>query len=235
MINSWGWPTPSRPPGALVSSSARRRTETAVAGARGSSGPAIAARKPRGGGLTDCPRSRDRDCRHAAQPIAPIGGAGRHDFPRRRRDDGRDALSVRSPRSAGHRGSRGPEHESRTRSAARPRARPSFDASFDQPPTTASASPGRSPRPPSSGTGSAPPPPAVRGRRRMAAAPSAPARWLLGPRASLRLAGSNCQHEFGCRGVSGGERRVELADADLWTEDERRRAQPPRQAECGRR
>ena len=50
------------------------------------------------------------------------------------RDDGRDALSVRSPRCAGHRGSRGPEHQSRTRSAARPRARPSFDASFDQPP-----------------------------------------------------------------------------------------------------
>ena len=40
-------------------------------------------------------------------------------------------------------------------------------------PTTAAASPGRSPRPPSSGTGSAPPPPA-RGRRRMADAPSAP-------------------------------------------------------------
>ena len=40
-------------------------------------------------------------------------------------------------------------------------------------PTTAAASPGRSPRPPSSGTGSAPPP-AARGRRRMADAPSAP-------------------------------------------------------------
>ena len=44
-----------RPRGALVSSSARR-TQAAVAGARGSSGPAIAARKPRGGGLTDCPQ-----------------------------------------------------------------------------------------------------------------------------------------------------------------------------------
>ena len=60
-----------------------RRTEAAVAGARGSSSPAIAARKPRGGGLTDYPRSRDRDRRHAAQRIAAIGGAGPARLPRR--------------------------------------------------------------------------------------------------------------------------------------------------------
>ena len=106
--------------------------------------------------------------------IAAIGGAGW-------RDDGRDTLSVPRPRPAGHRGSRGAGAPSRTRSVARPRAWPS-DNSDGRPrstpgstsrPTTASASPGRSSRPPSSGTGSAPPPPA-RGRRRMADAPVRP-------------------------------------------------------------
>ena len=66
--------------------------------------------------------------------------------------------------------------------AGRPRAWPSDNADgrprstpgSTSRPKTAAASPGRSPRPPSSGTGSAPPPPA-RGRRRMADAPSAPA------------------------------------------------------------
>ena len=72
------------------------------------------------GGLTDCPRSRDRDRRHAAQRIAAIGAAGRHDFRAGWRDDGRDALSVPSPRPAGHRGSRGPEH---SRERGRPRGR----------------------------------------------------------------------------------------------------------------
>ena len=53
-------------------------------------------------------------------------------------------------------------------------------------------------------------PPAVepgvepRARSRGAAAPSAPAR---------SLAGSNCSTKFRRGGVSGGERRVELADA----------------------
>ena len=40
-----------------------------------------------GGGLPDCPRSRDRDRRHAAQRIAAIGGADRHDFPVGWRDE----------------------------------------------------------------------------------------------------------------------------------------------------
>ena len=53
--------------------------------------------------------SRTADRRHAAQRIAAIGGADRHDFPVGWRDDGRDALSVPSPRPAGRRGSRGPE------------------------------------------------------------------------------------------------------------------------------
>ena len=114
------------------------------------------------------------DRRHAAQRHAAIDGA---DW----RHDGRDTLSVPRPRPAGHRGSRGAGAPSRTRSVARPPAWPSDTltggpvrrlASTSRP-TTAAASPGRSPRPPSSGTGSAPPPPA-RGRRRMADAPSAP-------------------------------------------------------------
>ena len=44
----------------------------------------------------------------------------RHDFRDGWRDDGRDALSVPSPRPAGHRGSRGPEHR-RERGRARGR------------------------------------------------------------------------------------------------------------------
>ena len=116
------------------------------------------------------------DRRHAAQRHAAIDGAGwRH--------DGRDRLSVPRPRPAGHRSSRGAGAPSRTRSVARPRAWPSDTLTGGRvrrlarpaAPTTAAASPGRSPRPPSSGTGSAPPPPA-RGRRRMADAPSTPSR-----------------------------------------------------------
>ena len=115
---------------------------------------------------------------------AAIDGAARHDFRAGwrdgGRDDGRDTLSVPRPRPAGHRGSSGPEHR---RERPRPRAaaglavghadgRPRSTPGSTSRPTTASASPGRSPRPPSSGTGSAPPPPAR--RRRMADAPSAP-------------------------------------------------------------
>ena len=55
-----------------------------------------------------------------------------------------------------------------------------------------------------------------------------------GPRI-LSLAGSNCSTNSDRGGVSGGERRVEFADADPWTEDERRRGRPARRAECGRR
>ena len=129
--------------------------------------------------------------------IAAIDGAARHDFRAGwrddGRDDGRDTLSVPRPRPAGHRGSSRPEHR---RERGRPRGRglgvghadgrPRSTPGSTSRPTTASASPGRSPRPPLSGTGSAPPPPA-RGRRRMADAPSAP---TLSPRAQP----PSCQH-----------------------------------------
>ena len=119
--------------------------------------------------LTDCPRSRDRDRRHAAQ---------RHRRDRRcrparlpRRLAGRRARHAVRPKASACRSSRLARAgaPSRTRSAARPRAWPSDTLTGGRvrrlarpaAPTTASAGPGRSPRPPSSGTGSAPPPPAA--------------------------------------------------------------------------
>ena len=52
------------------------------------------------GGLTDCPRSRDRDHRHAAQRIAAIGGPGGHDFRAGSRGDGRDCPKPSACRSS---------------------------------------------------------------------------------------------------------------------------------------
>ena len=71
-------------------------------------GAAVGRARRVGGRLTDRPRSRDRDRRHAAQRIA-AGGAGGHHFRAGWRHDGRDALSVPSPPPAGRRGSREPE------------------------------------------------------------------------------------------------------------------------------
>ena len=124
----------------------------------------------RRGGLTDYPRSRDRDRRHAAQHIAAIGGAGPARLPRRLA--GRRARRAVRPKPSACRSSRLARAgaPSRTRAGPRPRAWPSDTLTGGRArstpgstsrPTTASASPGRSPRPPSSGTGSAPPPPAA--------------------------------------------------------------------------
>ena len=165
-------PCPRRPAsrpracaGPTSGAACRRRTEAAVAGARGSSGPAIAARKPRGGGLTDCPRSRDRDRRHATQAHRRDGGAGRHDFPVGWRDDGRDALSVPSPRPAGRRGSRGPEPVDNAVGRAAAGLAVGLAA-------TGGRVDGRGGHAPTFGV--TPPPPAAAARRAMAAAPSAP-------------------------------------------------------------
>ena len=122
------------------------------------------------GGLTDYPRSRDRDRRHAAQRIAAIGGAGPARLPRRLA--GRRARRAVRPKPSACRSSRLARAgaPSRTRAGPRPRAWPSDTLTGGRArstpgstsrPTTASASPGRSPRPPSSGTGSALPPPAA--------------------------------------------------------------------------
>ena len=114
------------------------------------------------------------DRRHAAQ---------RHRRDRRCRLAGRRARHAVRPKASACRSSRLARGRSTVENAVgraaaglavghadgRPRSTPGSTSR----PTTASASPGRSLRPPSSGTGSAPPPPA-RGRRRMADAPSTP-------------------------------------------------------------
>ena len=146
-------------------------------------------RRRRGGAPEPCPPRRrmvadsrtapavgTSDRRHAAQ---------RHRRDRRCRLAGRRARHAVRPKASACRSSRLARGRSTVENAVgraaaglavghadgRPRSTPGSTSR----PTTASASPGRSPRPPSSGTGSAPPPPA-RGRRRMADAPSAPSR-----------------------------------------------------------
>ena len=100
----------------------RRRTEAAVAGARGSSGPAIAARKPRGGGLTDCPPqsgtvTADTPLKRIAAMAVPAGTTSP--------SAGGMTAATRCPSQAlglqvvAARAGRSP---STTRSAARPRA-----------------------------------------------------------------------------------------------------------------
>ena len=131
----------------------------------------------------DCPRSRDRDRRHAAQPIAAIGGAGRHDF----RAAGGTTGATRCPSRAlglqviAARAGRSTVENAVNRAVAglavrHADGRPRSTLRSTSRPKTASASPGRSPRPPSIerlqrfravATGG-------RDRRRMAAAPSAP-------------------------------------------------------------
>ena len=144
----------------------------------------LAHRKPGGGGLTDCPRSRDRDRRHAAQ---------RHRRDRRcrparlpRRLAGRRARHAVRPKASACRSSRLARAgaPSRTRSAARPRAWPSDTLTGGRVRRLARPA---APRPPprrswplaqaaierhrfrAAASGG-------RGRRRMADAPSAPAR-----------------------------------------------------------
>ena len=122
-----------------------------------------------GGILTDCPRSRDRDRRHAAQRHRRDGRCRPARLPRRLA--GRRARHAVRPKASACRSSRLARAgaPSRTRSAARLRAWPSDTLTGGRGstpgstsrPMTASTGPGRSPRPPSSGTGSTPPPPAA--------------------------------------------------------------------------
>ena len=110
-----------------------------------------------GGGLTHCPRSRDRDRRHAAQRIAAIGGAGGHDFRAGWRDrrTRRDAAAASTPGST-----------SRPTTASASPVEPHRLPAERSPATAGGAGtdvrgdrPDRSPGSPSSGT--APPPPAA--------------------------------------------------------------------------
>ena len=126
----------------------------------------------------------DRDRPHAAQRIAAIGGAGGHDFRGGWRDDGRDALYFPSPPPAGRRGSRDPEPDDNAlgHAAAGLAGR---GTGTDVGVTGLAARP-RSPfkrhhAAPSCG----------RGRRAMAAVPSAPARARSGRGAGYRTQGAD--------------------------------------------
>ena len=88
-------------------------------------------RDTHGGGLTDCPRSRDRDRRHAAQRLAAISGAGGHDF--RAGWRGRRARRAVRPKPSACRSSRLARAGAR-RQSARPRRRLARPAAPQPPP-----------------------------------------------------------------------------------------------------
>ena len=135
----------------------------------------------------DSPRSRDRNLRHAAQRIAAIGRCRRARLPRRpaeRRVRRAGAPSTTRSARAGRRlgpsppARRRPPHD-RLRQPVEPHRLPAERSAATAGGTGTDVRgdrPGRSPRSPSSGTGSAPAASCCHGRRAMAAAPSAPAR-----------------------------------------------------------
>ena len=186
---------------AMVDSRAARSRETVTAVLR-----LPWSRRRRGGAPEPCPPRRRMVADSRTTPAVgtvtadtPLSASPRSAVPDRHdfhgwRDDGRDAPSVPSPRPAGHRGSRGPGAP--VENAAKPaaaglavghadgRAR-AFDAWLDQPPHHR-LRPGRSPRPPSSGT------------RFLAAAswrPSAPSH---GSRTVRPQARHGCASDFDC-------------------------------------
>ena len=102
-------------------------------GPQGQPHPRRSAPAPRksGGGITDCPRSRDRDRRHAAQRLAAISGAGGHDF--RAGWRGRRARRAVRPKPSACRSSRLARAGAR-RQSARPRRRLARPAAPQPPP-----------------------------------------------------------------------------------------------------
>ena len=170
-------PVPARGPSTPALAAGGRRRNLAQPGRAG---------RARGlrGGLTDCPRSRDRDRRHAAQRHRRDGRCRPARLPRRLA--GRRARHAVRPKASACRSSwlaraGAPVENAVGRAAAglavghadgRPRSTPGSTSR----PMTASTGPGRSPRPPlerhrfhAAASGG-------RGRRRMADAPSAPSR-----------------------------------------------------------